>query len=98
MSKKLDKLKDQITKIQEQIAIEERRVKDEAKKQRNAMIKIIGKYYLERAESDNNLKSVADTMNKAGYLKKPADRALFGLSPEDKSSNTSKPKETIEKL
>lgn len=90
LSKKLEKLQEQMAKLQEQIQAEETRLKEEDKKRRKKMVKIIGEFYLHQAESNGGIAALAATLDQAGCLKKPADRALFDLPAERPSAKPNK--------
>lgn len=80
---KLEKLKDQKTKLEARIQLAEARekVKDRKKDTRRKIL--IGSYYLDMARKDNTMAELAKIMD--GHLTRDNDRILFELPAKKKS-------------
>lgn len=75
---KLEKLKEQKSKLEHRIQLAEARAKTFEKKQDTRRKILVGAYYLDKAAKDDTMEEINKLMD--GYLTRDNDRALFGLA------------------
>ncbi len=85
---RLAKLKEQRAKLEARIQMAEARVKNSERKKDTRRKILIGSYYLDLANKENNMEKLVSGMDK--FLVRDNDRALFGLAPKNKKSKPEK--------
>ena len=79
-TERLEKLRQQKAQLEAKIKRVEAQEKAKAKKADTRRKILVGSYYLNMAEVENNMPELVQKMD--GFLSRPSDRALFNLPPK----------------
>lgn len=77
---RIQKLKEQKSKIEARIQAIEARVKVKERKEDTRRKILVGSYYLDNAKKNDSMDEIKKLMDK--YLVRDSDRKLFGLNPK----------------
>jgi hypothetical protein len=91
LGNKLNKLQEQLAKINSEIEAEKRRLKEADARELKQKIRIIGRFVFDRAVKDGTLDDLVREMDQADHLKKAVDRKLFGLSENGHGHSQAEP-------